>query len=69
MMGLRRLGTEEREGRKFEETQISHCATVSWEFQEVFVVENNEEKEITGMKARDGGKKKPRAGARIRKHA
>lgn len=58
MMGLRRLGTEEREGRKFEETQISHCAAVSREFQEVFVVENNEEKEITGMKARDGGKKK-----------
>lgn len=35
------------------------------------MVENDEEKEITGMKARDGGegKKKPRAGARIRKHA
>lgn len=71
MMGLHRLGTEEREGRKFEETQISHCAAVSRGFQEVFVVENDEEKEITGMEARVGGKTKtkPRAGARIRKHA
>lgn len=40
----------------FEETQISHCAAVSREFQEVFGVGNNKEKELNGMKARDGSK-------------
>lgn len=56
MMGLHRLGTEETEGREFEETQISHCASVSQELHEVFAVENNKAKELTGMKARDGAR-------------